>query len=295
MVIHAPAKINFGLSIGKKQADGYHPVSSILLPVSLYDILTVKLNDSSTVDFTCSDPALPAGGGNLCWKAAALFFKETGTDAGAVIHLEKHIPSGAGLGGGSSDAAAALMALNRLVFGTLTDERIAALAAEIGADVPFFLYRRTCAAAGIGNLLKPAAFPWKPAVLLVAPDFRINTAGAYAAFDKSGGTQKMVDYARILRNLGAIAEARNAVKNDFEPVLFPQYPGMAAIKESLYKCGAAYASMTGSGSVIYGMFDSTSSAQAARNAFSRSCRTFIVSIIENMAQNDLIIGDSNRQ
>lgn len=285
MILKAPAKINFGLWIGQKQADGYHPLSSIFLPVNLFDTVTAELNDSGKIEFSCDDPALPSGSENLCWKAAKLFLRETNSDAGVNIALEKKIPSGAGLGGGSSDAAAVLMALNRLLFGEMADERLLNMSVKLGADVPFFLYRRPCSASGTGSFLNPVEFPHDPSVILVVPDFKIGTKEAYGSFDKAKIISREINYANVISNMRGLENARETVQNDFEPVIFSLYPELNTIRDSLYDLGAMYASMTGSGSVIYGFFDKQEDARDAKTIFGKTYQTHVVEIIKDISEN----------
>ena len=283
MIRYAPAKINFGLWIGPRRDDGYHPVSTILVPVSLYDTVHVELQDGIEITFECSDPAVPAGSDNLCWKAAKLFLLETGIKSGVYIKLEKNIPVGAGLGGGSSDAAAVLLCLSQLHAGIITDEKLISprvLGARLGADVPFFLFQRTCAASGIGEILKPFDFPWKCSILLVIPSYSISTTNAYEEFDRQLKEKPLrVDYADALQSLDYLKDARENIRNDFETVLFPLYPDLEKIKRELYEAGAGYASLTGSGSVVYGIFENENDARKAESHFKKSCRTEIVTPI----------------
>ena len=280
MILYAPAKINFGLWLGSRRDDGYHQISTIFVPISLYDTIHVELSEDPEITFECSDPALPAGSDNLCWKAAELFFRETGIKSGVYIKLEKAIPVEAGLGGGSSDAAAVLLCLSQLHPGMITNEKLISLAAQLGADVPFFLLQKTCAASGIGEILKPVDFPWKCSILLVIPSYSISTADAYAAFDRQlKDTPLSVDYAEVLPSLDSLKDARETVRNDFEAVLFPQHPDLETIKRELYEAGADYASLTGSGSAVYGMFETEGSARKAESRFEKSYRTEIVSPI----------------
>lgn len=277
MIIYAPAKINFGLWIGSRRDDGYHPISTIFVPISLYDTIHVELREDPEITLECSDPELPAGSNNICWKAAEMFLLETGVKSGVYIKLEKNIPVETGLGGGSSDAASVLTCLFQLHQRMITDEKLALLAAQLGADVPFFLIQRTCAAGGIGEILKPVDFPWKCSILLVIPPYSISTTYAYEAFDRQLKENPLpVDYAEVLQSLYFLKDARENIRNDFEAVLFPHYPELEKIKLELYEAGADYASLTGSGSVVYGMFEAESSARKAESNFKNSYRTEIV-------------------
>jgi 4-diphosphocytidyl-2-C-methyl-D-erythritol kinase len=151
MQLRAPAKINLSFKILGRRADGFHEIETLMAPVSLFDSLRVTLGSGSCIDFSCDDPSLPTGDDNLVVKAARLFLNEAQVDAGVAIELQKRIPHGAGLGGGSSDAASALLALNRLLGTGLPSARLAEIAAQIGSDVPFFVYESAATCSGRGS------------------------------------------------------------------------------------------------------------------------------------------------
>ena len=209
MVINTPAKINFGLWIGEKQEDGYHTLSTIFIPITLYDTISLMLCETPGIQFECSSPNVPHNETNLCWKAARLFQDEAGLHQGICITLEKNIPAGAGLGGGSSDAAAVLTGMNRLFSYPLTGTQLRTLAVQLGADVPFFLNPFMSTAGGIGEILKPVSFPWQCPILLVIPAVKISTKTAYAELDRSR-TEKLIsiDYEMELAKLTSLADAR---------------------------------------------------------------------------------------
>ncbi|MCH7783240.1 4-(cytidine 5'-diphospho)-2-C-methyl-D-erythritol kinase [candidate division KSB1 bacterium] len=295
MIIKAPAKINFGLWIGVKREDNYHPVSTIFVPVTLYDVLKLEITKTAGIRFNTGSSEIPGDNENLCWKAAERFLSRAGLSSGVNIDLEKNIPVEAGMGGGSSDAAAVLSGLSKLHPETLSKKEIFDIAVTLGADVPFFLQDSPCSASGIGEILDPVDFsrifsrPSKTGsphgfILLVIPSFPTCSADAYAEFDRqlAGSPQKYgskpapVDYAEILQSLTSISDAKNSVANDFEPVLFPHYPELEEIKQKLYNAGADYASLTGSGSVVYGMFLAEDNARKAEVIFKESYRTEVV-------------------
>ncbi|MFC1513913.1 4-(cytidine 5'-diphospho)-2-C-methyl-D-erythritol kinase [candidate division KSB1 bacterium] len=281
MEIFAPAKINFGLSIGTKQEDGYHPISSIFLPVSLYDKINIKLSGKSGIDLITKSETVPCDQTNLCWKAADLFIRTFNIDSGIRIELEKNIPVGAGLGGGSSDAAAVLSALNNLTGNKITTADIRKTAKELGADVPFFIDSTPAAVSGIGEIIEPAVFNWDMKILLAAPDFEISTKEAYSAFD-SGIDKKrpLTDYSAVLSSLRIMDEFKERVINDFESVLFDKYSDLRILKNKLYDTGADYVSLTGSGSVVYGMFAEKETAKTAESQIRKDCKTYLTDIIK---------------
>ena len=283
VTIKAPAKINFGLSIGARKADGYHSISTILIPISLYDTVHLKITGKSGITLNCADTDSAGEELNLCWKAAKLFLDEVKPDCGITITLEKNIPVGSGLGGGSSNAAAVLTGLSKIFRRPLSAARLSEMALSLGADVPFFLNATPCTATGIGEILQPVNFPWKCDVLLVVPSFSISTTAAYSAFDReNSGHPEAADLSQALSSMHSLADARSSIKNEFEPVLFSQYPGLPAIKQTVLDSGADYASLTGSGSVIYGLFTDHWKALAAYKSMSESIKTELVSaIIDN--------------
>ncbi len=264
-MIRTPAKINFGLSIGSKRDDGYHPLSTLFLRVGFYDLLLIEDLDEDNIRIICTDPDIPVDQSNICWKAAELFFEKTGIHRGLKITLQKNIPSGGGLGGGSSNAAAVLDWLfirypEKIEWIELMD-----LAVKTGADVPFFLMEGACFAEGIGEILTPVDIPFLKDrfVILVMPELNICTADAFAEFDRKSVLKDNIHFLDELEKVSGLKEAQNIFTNDFEDVIFPHYPQLREIKEMLISTGAEYASMTGSGSVIYGIYPSMLSADQA--------------------------------
>ncbi|MFC1564402.1 4-(cytidine 5'-diphospho)-2-C-methyl-D-erythritol kinase [candidate division KSB1 bacterium] len=281
MIIRSPAKINFGLWIGRKQDDGYHPISTIFLPVSLYDIVSIEKNRINEVKLICSDPSIPVDEGNICRKAADMFYRNTGIKEGITINLIKNIPAGGGLGGGSSNAAAVLEYLSSEHPDAVSGDELMKIARDIGADVPFFLMKRPCAAKGIGEILTPVdvSFLKGRFVVLVIPEFQVCTADAYAEFDRAGNIKIEPDFEAGINKFSSLKDAREIFINDFEEVIFPFYPQLKDIKTALYETGAAFASMTGSGSVMYGIYDSEIAAGNAQAGLSTGYRAVPAEII----------------
>lgn len=246
MKCKAYAKINLTLAITGVREDGYHTLHTVMQQVSLHDDLTVE--KAETLTFTCSDPAL-AGEKNLCVKGAKAFFARTGISGGAKIHLEKSLPTGAGMGGGSADCAAVLKALNTLYGDPLTEEELLALGAALGADVPFCIKGGKCLCEGIGEVLTP--LPGGETLFL-----------AVAQGEESLSTPEMYRRADAARELWSHPD-REGYYNDFEPVAEAVLPEITHLKSRMMALGASFAMMTGSGSAVFGIFGSEESARTA--------------------------------
>ena len=244
MILTAPAKINLSLSVLGKRPDGFHAIESHFVAITLADTLTLEAVSESGVAFTCSDSSLPCDDSNLVVRAARRFF-ETARLAPAVrIHLTKAIPHGAGLGGGSSDAATTLRALNELCGSPLTAEVLHTLAAELGSDVPFFLGGGSAICRGRGEIIEPVPFPSPLALLLVKPAFGVPTPWAYKQWHDS-------------RELPGISYAPQSfpwgtLVNDLERPVFEKYLFLATLKRWLLQQPEVEgALMSGSGSTCF--------------------------------------------
>lgn len=275
------AKINLGLQIVAHRPDGYHDLQTVFYPIGLRagtpenpeqfcDILEVVKTEASDgrIDFIQSGrPVDCAPERNLVIRAARLFYETYHPAAGVGIRLDKHIPDGAGIGGGSADASFTLRMLNDICDVHADDKELSELALQLGADCPFFILNRPAFADGVGERLEPLAGVnpldgmW---LLLVKPDVYISTREAFA-----GVTPKQSGF--NLRNLFDVPLTRwkEYVHNDFEDSIFPQHSEFCQIKSELYARGALYASLTGSGSCLYGIYDDRNSAQEAENHIKR--------------------------
>lgn len=256
MITYPNAKINIGLNITERRPDGYHNIESVFYPINLQDAVEIKtiegeepqggykLKVSGTIlDGTPDD--------NLVVKAYKLLRKDFNFPA-QKIHLYKHIPVGAGLGGGSSDAAAIIKMLNEKFALGLTSEQMQNYAVQIGADCPFFINNTPVFATGIGNIFTPIEFSLHGKnIILVKPDIFVSTRDAYALVKPSPAAIPLTEAIKQ-----PISEWKQIITNDFEKSVFAKYPEIAAIKDKLYDMGAIYASMSGSGSAVYGIFDS---------------------------------------
>lgn len=261
--IKAPAKLNVRLKVIGRRTDGYHDLVSIMVPVDLFDFLEMEAIPEG-LRFSCPGSDLPEDETNLVMKAAQGFFKRAGLKEAVSIRLEKRIPVAAGMGGGSSDAAAALLLLNQMHSNPLCMEDLRKAARELGADVPFFLTCRPCLAMGIGDILEPiAAWPefW---YVTVTPPIQVSTAWVYRNLQLKELTRD--EYRRISDTLrekpAAIA---GILENDLESVTSARFPVIETIKHLLLDSGAEGALMTGSGPTVFGVFDSSRKAKAARD------------------------------
>lgn len=250
MVVFPNAKINIGLNITKKRQDGFHDIASCLVPVPYHDVLEVI--ESKKFSFTSSGLSIPGKPvDNLCVKAHRLFKRDFGLPE-VSIYLHKLIPIGAGLGGGSSDAAFMLKCLNVLFELFLDDSMLEDYAALLGSDCPFFISNQPVMAYGTGNEFQDVALDLSGQYLvLVTPPVHVSTTEAYA-----GITPKLPDSdLKVLLEQTPKDQWKSLVKNDFEVSIFQKYPALADVKDIMYNKGAWYASMSGSGSTVYGLFD----------------------------------------
>jgi 4-diphosphocytidyl-2-C-methyl-D-erythritol kinase len=246
MHVNAYAKINWSLRITGKRADGFHDLETLFQTISLHDTLTFE--DSDHLSLTCDDPSIPVDETNLVIRAAG--------NAMFAISLHKEIPAGGGLGGGSSDAAATLIAL-----GNPSPE----IALSLGSDVPFFLTGGTAYATGRGEILTPLPRIAGIPLLLLIPDERVSTARAFGMLRTFSPALGIERYRAMIED-DLLSHAAELV-NDFEEPVFDMLPKLATLKKQLYEEGAAWAAMSGSGSTIVGTFRNASDRDAAREHF----------------------------
>ncbi|HCT30122.1 MAG TPA: 4-(cytidine 5'-diphospho)-2-C-methyl-D-erythritol kinase [Bacteroidales bacterium] len=253
MIVFPNAKINIGLNIVSRREDGFHNIETVFYPVkSLCDILEIIPMPEQHNAVTFNQTGLiinEPDENNLCVKAYHLLRSQTELPP-VTIHLHKQIPFGAGLGGGSSDGAHTLISLNALSPKPLPKDKLLELALQLGSDCPFFIYNSPCFATGRGELLLPIQLDLSGLyILLVNPGLHVNTGKAYSLSNPKTSEKSLDLLIRYNRN-----EWRNLIFNDFEEVVFEIHHEIAAIKDNLYKMGAVYASMSGSGSTVFGIF-----------------------------------------
>ena len=263
----APAKLNIMLKVTGVRPDGYHELVSVMVPVGLFDKLEFEKRRAKGIRLTCKGIPVPNDKTNLVFRAASLFFSRSGIKPGLNIKLTKKIPVGAGLGGGSSDAACALMALNKMHGRPLSFKNLERLAVALGADVPFFLYRRPCTAEGIGEILNPIENWPKFWYIIITPDFEVSTSWVYKNL-KLELTSR--EYSFIIERLiKKSVHPRDILENDLESVTASHFPVIRHIKRSLMESGAEGTLMSGSGPSVFGVFASESQAFRAKTALIR--------------------------
>lgn len=299
LLIEAPAKINLLLDIKGKRSDGYHELESIMHQINLVDRIHIKGDDRITVK--SNSTAIPGDSGNLAYQAAQLILQTYGHGEGAAIFIEKNIPVGAGLAGGSTDAAAVLKGLNILYNYNVAGEEIAQLAAQIGSDVPFCLQGHprlrindqdriiadqqpavigaSCLAQGRGELLSPLPHRILPYMVLVKPGFELSTAEVYNKF-KPGSIKRPPDLEAFIKawKLYDIIDIAKSCENVLETVSTVLNPEIIQIKESLEDMGALKAVMSGSGPSVFGIFGCSQAASTAQEVMKKSYKeTYLVS------------------
>ncbi len=275
ITVPAFAKINLCLRIMAKRPDGYHDLQTIFQEISLKDELTFSPRPSG-VEITVSDNRCPADRNNLAHKAAILLQERTGVAKGVAIHIQKNIPIGAGLGGGSSDAAATLKALNQLWDLALDRSDLAQLAGQIGADVAFFIHGATALGTGKGEQLTALHIPGAYWGVLLYPGFGVSTSWAYQNFKlnltKRSENSKLYSLTDLCNDRSSW---QNLFVNDLEKVVFEEYPELDHLRNQLATAGAFFSRMSGSGSSIFGLFDTRARAEKALLGVGVSCQRFL--------------------
>lgn len=264
----APAKLNLGLHVRRRRPDGYHDLETVFVRIPWSDTLTAV--PAERLVFTCSDPALPTDERNLCVRAARQLAAAFDVPCSAALHLEKRVPYGAGLGGGSSDAATTLRLLSDLWKLDATAPQLHALAAALGSDVPFFLGPAAAHATGRGERLEPLIDPatQEPyqlpfATVVVVPPVQVSTAEAYRMV-RPNDTARPDLRAVVCSN--DLARWRAELVNDFERPVLEAYPAVQSALDALRDAGAGYAALSGSGSAVFGVFEDATRATAAAEA-----------------------------
>jgi 4-diphosphocytidyl-2-C-methyl-D-erythritol kinase len=261
IVIPSPAKINLFLKVVEKRPDGYHDIITLLSPISLFDTVVLNFHQPTT-SVECPHPSVPDGERNLAYRAASLFFDAVSIDDGVAVFIDKVIPVAAGLGGGSSNAAAVLLGLNQHYGSPLDAGQLNEIAIKVGADVPFFLLKGAAFARGIGDRLEAYEGFSRRSVVLVCPPYEVSTAWVYKNLNLAlTNCEKSFKYRYFQEDLSKVIDL---LCNDLEQVTAGKFPEIKTIERALLDLGAETALMSGSGPSVFGLFTNT---QLAENAF----------------------------
>ena len=265
MAINSYAKVNLFLKIGRKLNSGYHNIQSVMQKVELNDNISIGPLDEDKIVVESTHPEL-SGEENLAYRAALLLKKKYKVKQGAKIHIEKNIPLEAGLGGGSSNAATALLSLNKMWGLRLKEKQLIELACQIGSDVPFFIGESAAIVEGIGDKIRRIKKSFSINIVLINPGFRVSTKWAYAAFDRQKPRIKakadMNDLVKAIEKKDIKGIADN-LHNDFEPIVTKKYKVISEIKANMLRNDALNACVSGSGPTVFGIFNSIYEAREA--------------------------------
>ena len=309
IAVRSFAKINLGLKIGPVRADGFHELRTIYQTIALHDVVRVDVQPGSGIEIRCNDPRVPLDESNTCYQAAERVLKAAKASAKVIVQIEKRLPVQGGLGAGSSNAVATMLGLERALDTKLSAEDKLRIAAEIGSDVPLFLIGGTVLGIGHGEEVCPLQDLPRMHLVVVTPPIAVSTPKAFAQWDNlvageaaltgAGATGTINEFGQAVdawlsegvfsRAVSASEPAsgvpavggdraetplldlvRAGIENDFERVVFPEYPDLSEVKRVLEREGARYASLSGSGSTLYGLFGSGEEAQAAASRMSAS-------------------------
>jgi 4-diphosphocytidyl-2-C-methyl-D-erythritol kinase len=265
LTLPAFAKINWRLRVLGKRADGYHEIDTVFQTISLHDSITLEATDHVEIVLSCDDRSLPSDERNLVWRAASALQVRCAIRRGARLGLEKRIPVHAGLGGGSSDAAATLIGLAYLWKATITRDELLELAGGLGADVPFFLYGGTARGTGTGKDVAPLGDPADTFLLVVKPNANISTSKAYEALNAATLTTSNAKTILSSSQRSSFPDSLSsaALLNDFEAVVLQLEPEIERARVALMKAGASTALLAGSGAAVFGVFDNKDAQERA--------------------------------
>jgi 4-diphosphocytidyl-2-C-methyl-D-erythritol kinase len=268
MEIQSPAKINLFLEVCSKRPDGYHNLNTLMCCISLYDTIRLTFGKKN-ISVRCSHPDVPEDETNLAWRAARLFFDTARIDEGVRIDIEKNIPIGAGLGGGSSNAASVLKGLNAHYGSPVSEAALMAAGKSIGADVPFFIYGKPAVATGIGDILTPCDCIKSCPIILIYPSVPVSTAEVYKKLNLTLTKTKKINTKTLFElNLGQ--DSAKELFNDLESVAVAICPEIQEAKALLLVNNASTAMMTGSGSAVFGLYKNVEKAEKAYNILSQN-------------------------
>ncbi|HIJ96857.1 MAG TPA: 4-(cytidine 5'-diphospho)-2-C-methyl-D-erythritol kinase [Desulfuromonadales bacterium] len=270
----APAKINYLLDVIRRRPDGYHDLRMIMQRINLCDTISLTLTDVPGIRVICNAEGVPDGPDNIAWKAAQVMLDLAASDLGAAIEITKNIPIAAGLGGGSSDAATVLMGMNELLQLRLTEQQLMDTGCKLGADVPFFIFKKTALAEGIGEKLTAIQNMPKCWILLINPKVPVSTAWVYRSLQltRTGELNKLPEF------FDSVDHIVSFLSNDLESVTIQAFPVIADIKNRLLAWGAAGSMMSGSGPTVFGIFNDYERAEAARREITAGTNWFAATV-----------------
>ncbi len=274
VTLQAPAKVNFRLDVLRRRPDGYHELRMLMQRISLYDEIEIKVVATPGIRVITNSAVVPDGSANIAWRAADALLRRSGSAAGVQISITKRIPVAAGLGGGSSDAAATLTGLNALLALGFTTEELMTIGLQLGADVPFFIFGKTAIAEGIGEKL--TAVPDLPLLPLVIVNPGIHVATAWVYQNLQLTTEKVAVKIPVLYK--SAAELCGILSNDLEAVTISRFPVIREIKEQLMAVGAVGSLMSGSGPSVFAVFDNEKTAAAAAGHLARTKGWFTAAV-----------------
>ena len=274
ITLKAPAKVNLRLDVLRRRPDGYHDLRMIMQRIDLCDEVRIALSDGAGIRVTCGKQGVPDGAGNIAWKAAEALLAESERQSGIDIHITKNVPVAAGLGGGSSDCAAVLTGLNDLLGLGLGMERLMEIGVKLGADVPFFIYKQTALAEGIGEKLSPVTVPGDMWLVLVNPNVHVSTAWVYQNLQLTSDRELTI----MPSSYENIADVCAILANDLEAVTIKRFPVIREIKEQLLQAGACGALMSGSGPTVFGLFVDEAGARKAAGELARNGGWFVTAV-----------------
>ncbi|MBX2991191.1 MAG: 4-(cytidine 5'-diphospho)-2-C-methyl-D-erythritol kinase [Bacteroidetes bacterium] len=272
--LRAYAKINLGLRILEKRPDGYHNIETVFHRIDLFD--EIELSSSPAIKVVSTSDEAPGDESNICHKAARLLRNHFGIRDGVCISINKKIPVGAGLGGGSSDAATVLRALPAFWNQSIDEESLRSIALQLGSDVPFFLGNGSAVGRGRGEILEYFSLALPYYILLCNPNIHVSTAQAYTKIRPATPDVPISLQEILLAHLHEPARLSELLRNDFESVVFEEYPTIGAVKHAMLEQGAVFALMSGSGSSVFGFFENEATAGRTADRFrSQGYRTFL--------------------
>src|SRR5579863_2748863 len=290
ITVRSFAKINLGLCIGPSRPDGFHELRTVYQTIALHDIIRVEVKRSAGIEIRCDDPGVPKDSSNTCWKIAERAMSALQTSGHVVIEIEKRLPVQGGLGGASGNAVAVLLALERALKKQLPGAEKLRIAAEVGSDVPLFLVGGTILGVGRGEEVYPLPDLQATPCVIATPEIGVSTPKAFADWDKLAASKELTtvhpsDRIKMFsRRISAwlsgasgvpgsrgrgraetplLDLVRTGIENDFEQVVFPEYPELREVKSVLEQAGAIYASLSGSGAALYGLFRLREAAEKA--------------------------------